>query len=513
MPEKVLKKLNTYILPQWKVCFFAAFFAGHLAYLYKITNWLPNWDSLVFRYDSQNMIALGRWFLPVVCSFSSFYDLPFLNGILAIIFHALGCVCIFRILGVKKKITAVLVGALISTFPTVTSVMMYNYVADGYAISFFLSTMAALYLTREKPKFILSAVLIALSMGIYQAYITVTIMLILFHLIDELVFKNVSFKVILKKALKILLSGILGAAIYWIILKVLLSSFSLELLDYQGMGDTASLSNIDLLGSLYVIKETFIKCFFDLSGGVSIYVILNAVLFVFTLFYYISHVVKIGIYREPARLVMIIVLGFMLILGSGALAFINPCVDYHNLMLMGYSVFYLFFIVIYERGCEKNPSIKCWTILVLSLAVISNQIVVANVSYHKAQLAYEKSYGVLIRIIDRIEKLPENEECNKILVVGALDDSDKYSVNLPPDITGITDGYIIRADDETVSQSVLTSAISDYSGKIYEFINGEEKKELLNREDVKSMAKWPGENSLKIIDDIIVIKLGNEGEF
>ena len=209
---------------------------------------------------------------------------------------------------------------------------------------------------------------------------------------------------------------------------------------------------------------------------------------------------------------MIIVMGFMLILGSGALAFINPGVDYHNLMLMGYSVFYLFFIVIYERGCEKNPSIKCWTILLLSLAVISNQIVVANVSYHKAQLAYEKSYGVLIRIIDRIEKLPGNEECDKILVVGALDSSDKYSVNLPPDITGITDGYIIRADDESVSQSVLTSAISDYSGKIYEFISGEEKKELLKRDDVRAMAKWPGETSLKIIDDIIVIKLGNEGE-
>ena len=68
---------------------------------------------MVFRYDPQNMLALGRWFLPVVCSFSSFYDLPFLNGIIAILFHAVGAVCICKILRVENKITAALIGALI----------------------------------------------------------------------------------------------------------------------------------------------------------------------------------------------------------------------------------------------------------------------------------------------------------------------------------------------------------------------------------------------------------------
>ena len=168
MPEKLFKKLNTSILPEWKVCFFGALLVGFIAHFYKITNWLPNWDSLVFRYDSQNMIHLGRWFLPVVCSFSSFYDLPFLNGILAIVFHALGAVCILRILNIKKNTTAFLVGAIIVSFPTVTSVMMYNYVADGYSIAFFLSTLSAYYMTKEKPNYILSSILLVLSCGIIR---------------------------------------------------------------------------------------------------------------------------------------------------------------------------------------------------------------------------------------------------------------------------------------------------------------------------------------------------------
>lgn len=515
MPEKALKKLNTYILPEWKACFFVALFVGLFAHFYKITNWLPNWDSIVFRYDEQNMVSMGRWLLPVACSLSSFYDLPFLNGIIAIIFHAFGGICICKMLDVKSKITAGLIGAVIVSFPTVTSVMMYNYVADGYALAFFLSTLAAVYMTKEKPKFIIPAILIALSTGIYQAYITVTITLVLLYLIDELVFKNASFCVVLKKMAHMLLTGLCGVIIYAAALKVMLGIFSVELLDYQGANQTATLSNIDILASLYVVKETFRKCFFDLSGGVNLYVVMNGIFLLFTLIYYLKNIVINKIYKKPASLFMTIILGFMSVLGAGALAFVNPFVDYHNLMLMGYSVFHLLFIIIYERGTEKNEkyaAIKNWAILLTTALIISNQVVIANVSYHKAQIAYEKSYGVLVRIADRIEQTEGTDACDKILVIGALSDSEAYSVNLTPDMTGVTDGYIIRADDEVVGQSVLTSALNDYCGKNFTFISGDQKDEMLKREDIKAMGKWPMKDSVAVIDDTVVVKLGSEGE-
>jgi hypothetical protein len=515
LPEKALKKLNTYILPSWKVCFFAAVLVGLVAHLYKITNWLPNWDSLVFRYDSQNMIALGRWFLPVVCGPSSFYDLPFLNGIIAIIFHALSAVCICKILKVKRKVTAFLIGAVTVSFPTVTSVMMYAYVADGYSIAFFLSTLAALFMTKEKPNYIIAAVLIALSTGIYQAYITVTIMLVLLKLIDEIIYENATFPSVLKKSIFMMLSGIGGVALYAAVLKILLSVFSVGLLDYQGINASASLSSIDIFGSLYVIKETFIKCFFDVSEGVNLYIILNLLAFALTLAHYIKYIIQNALYKNLANLLTLLVLCFMLIIGAGALAFVNAGIDYHNLMLMGYYVFYLFFLILYERGTDKNEKyvcIKSWLILLTTLTIICNQVVVSNVSYHKAQIAYEKSYGVLIRIADRIEQTPKADSCDKILVLGSLENSEDYSVNLSPDITGITDGYIIRADDETVGQSVLCSALNDYCEKKYTFISGEEKKIFSQKDEIKAMGNWPQANCTAVVDGIIVIKLGTEGE-
>mgnify|MGYP003304568255 CR=1 FL=1 len=76
-------------------------------------------------------------------------------------------------------------------------------------------------------------------------------------------------------------------------------------------------------------------------------------------------------------------------------------------------------------------------------------------------------------------------------MLGALENSQDYSVNLTPTITGITDGYIVRADDEEVGQSVLCSALNDYCGKNYKFLSGEQKKALSEKEEVKSMGIWP----------------------
>ena len=192
------------------------------------------------------------------------------------------------------------------------------------------------------------------------------------------------------------------------------------------------------------------------------------------------------------------------------LAFLNSAIDYHNLMKMGYMVFYLFFILQYEKSDFKNiklDTIKQWGVICLAFAVVFNNVVIANVSYHKLNMAYAKSYGVIVRIADRIEQTEGADKCDSILVLGALDDSRDYSVNLPPDMTGTTDGFILRADDEVVRQSVVCSAINDYCGKNYRFLAGQEKAELLKEIDEEKINIWPKKDSVIVIDNVIVIKL------
>jgi hypothetical protein len=179
---------------------------------------------------------------------------------------------------------------------------------------------------------------------------------------------------------------------------------------------------------------------------------------------------------------------------------------------MGFLIFYLLFILIYEKiNFEKISlqAIKSWSVLVISAVLIFNYIIIANVSYHKLNISYEKSIGTLNRIADRIEQIDGSDDCNNVLVLGSFDNSEAYSSNLPPDMTGTTDGYIIRADDEIVGQSVLCAALNDYCNKEYKFISGEEKQKLLSKIDNDSLSNWPDKNSIQIIENVIVIKLGD----
>lgn len=511
MPEKALRKVKQNILPQWKACFWAAVTVGLLAHVYKITNWIPNWDSLVFRYDAQNMLGIGRWFLPVAAAPSSFYDLPWVTGLLAIVFHAFGAVCVCHLFGVKKKATAVMIGAVIVSFPTVTSVMLYNYVADAYALSFLLACLAAVWMTRPKPNFVLAVVCITLSVAIYQAYITVTIMLLLCYLIIEAMRPETRPQAIWLQSAKFLATGVVGMALYYGVLVALLAVTKTTLLEYQGLSNAVSLSGLDIPGSLYTIKESFVNYFFDFSAGFTVFHALNIVLSVLTIVLYLMELIR----KKPPvfNVVLIGVCTVLLPLAASVLAFVNSTVDYHNLMKMGFFVFYIFLILQYEKRDENAQTyraVKAWTILAVTALLVCNQIVIANVSYHKLNMAYEKSYGILIRVADRIEQTEGAESCDKLLVVGHLADGDAYSARLPMDMTGTTDGLILRADDEAVGQSVLCSALNDYCGTAYTFVAGEQKAALLETDEVKNLESWPAKQSICIMGDVIVVKLGDE---
>ena len=510
LPEKIIEKIKNNILPQWKISFISAVVIGLITHLYKITNWLPNWDSLVFRYDAQNMVSMGRWFLPVASAFSSFYDLPWVTGLMAILFHALGAVVIVEIFKVKKTVTACLIGAMVVSFPTVTSVMMYNYVADAYALSFLFAVLAAFFLTREKPKYLISVILISLSVGIYQAYITVTIMLLLVFLIKETFLSEVKVKDILIKCLKFLITGGIGMGLYYVALMVILKITNTALLDYQGFGDAAALSGINIFASLYVIKEIFLNYFFNFTNGLNLFSIINLLIFALTVVLYVTDIIKNKI--TILKVLFLLVFVILLPIGANILAFVNSSIDYHNLMKMGYLGFYLIFILAYEKTYFEKinfQAIKSWLVLALSAVLIFNYIIIANVSYHKLNMAYEKSIGTLNRIADRIEQTEGSNKCDSVLVLGALEDTEEYSSYISLDMTGTTDGHIIRADDEIVGQSVLCSALNDYCGKKYKFLSGEEKQELLGKIDENNLSNWPDKNSIQIIDKVIIIKLGD----
>lgn len=513
MPEQFFTKLKKQIKKEWIICFAAAMAFGLSAHIYKLVNWLPNWDSLVFRYDAMNMTHFGRWLLSAACGISSYYDLPWIGGLLSLLYISLGAVCVSELFGFKKNVTLILTGGLIASFPTVTSTLTYNYTADGYFLAFFLACLSVLLIERRKRGVLFGAVLIAFVLGIYQAYITVAVGLILLYLTDRVVFGKETVKNILAKTARFLTGGIAGAVLYWLIQNLIMLFSETELSEYQGVSEAFSLSGINFLHSFSHCRYTFKQYFFNFEQGFNLFSVLNILMFALIIAFGIYAFFKEKLYKFPGRCALAVLFVAAMPFGTKLLYFIECEIDYHNLMLMGYCTFYLFLLLFYERIVSAGSKFLCfkqWSIFIVMTLIVYNNVLIANISYHKLQIAYEKSYSAAVRISDRIEQTEDSEKCEKIAVIGKLPESGMYSSMLPPDMTGITDGYIIRETDNVIKgQNVLLSTLEDYCGLRYKDCSTEEIEKLIKEGVLDKMQPWPSKRSVTVYGDILIVYLGD----
>ena len=511
-PEQLFSRLKAYIKKEWIICFCSAIVIGLAAHIYKLTNFLPNWDSLLNLYTNQDKTDLGRCFLMYACSLSSYYDLPWINGLLSLVYIACSAVCVSELFHIRKKIPLILLGGIMVTFPTVTSTLAYNYTADGYFLALLCMCVAVILIVRYQKGFFPAAVLFAFGLGVYQAYITFAVVLILIYLIDQLLFYQINireFRIITSRSV---ISGILGAMIYWISLKIRLLTSEGSLSEYQNVNEAFSLQSIDIFRAILRCGYRFLIYFFDFSKGINLFLVINIGLILLLAVLFLYAFKSKNMSKTPWRLGMVIFCVAMLPFASYALYFISYLMDYHNLMVMCLCLIYILPLLFYERlsSVTKEVCLMKWGILILSLTMVYYFVMISNISYQKMHMAYEKSYGVTVRLADRIEQLPGADQCSEIAVAGCLPGSEAFSYSFPPDMTGITDSYIIRKQDTMMHENVLQAMLRDYCGISYEDTTEEEVQKIYSTEEFKKMGCWPEDNSVSVIGDILVIKFGGE---
>lgn len=111
---------------RYRLVFLTTFFSGLFIHFYKISNNLLNHDSIYNCYSSQNVIASGRWFLSVACSFSTWYDLPWITGIFTMFFIAFTAVIVVDILKIQNIKTACLSGMILISAPAITETLFLD---------------------------------------------------------------------------------------------------------------------------------------------------------------------------------------------------------------------------------------------------------------------------------------------------------------------------------------------------------------------------------------------------
>lgn len=523
----------------WKISFFSAFLIGFLVHIYKFTNLLPIHDALFNVYSSQNMVRSGRWLLSLACGFSSYFDLPWINGLFSVFFMACTAVVITEVFEMKNKCLIVLSSGLLVTFPAIYATLGYEFTADGYMIAMFLAALSV-YLSKMPKKLgseyiyifraFLSALCLCLACGIYQAYISFAFILAICYFIAELLENRQEQKVLWIWILAQVLIYVSALAGYYMIWKLCLRFYGVTATTYQGLDNIGGLSGSSLLSAAYQCIRQFVYYLIEwniLEYGLTKYACLN-ILTVLAFSAGIGVAIfKSGCWKRRIRMVLLCLCVICIPFGCFVLLFTSPAVNYHGLMLQSVCLLFIFAGVIWERwGKPKSSTV----VLLLLTAVIFNNSIMANIYYSLLDQCMKRTQAVTAEVNTRIHLLDDGT-IKYIVFVGDLDRyqvEDRYDPSLLRELGGwrtvsrilLSEQYLYAYTDFNLSyyrQNNLPYPKVEYSSDNmpaamdWEFHfplpTEEDREALIASEDVQAMPIWPAADSVQVLGDTIVIKL------
>lgn len=502
MPEIFWKRLNTRIKKEWRIAFLSALVIGFFTYLWHLGSFLVNGDSIHNFHSEQNTIHLGRCFLTYTCGISSFYDLPTVNGLLGILYVALCSVCITELFQLQKKLSIVLASGLLITFPSVASTFAYNFTADGYLLAMLFGALAVLLTCRYRIGLLAGAVLLCFSYGSYQAYIAFTLMIIVVWLIWQLLFVNTPLRKLTGTIARLLAMGVLGSLAYLLSLRVLLRVQGRELSSYQGISGGMEFGPERIREAILSCLRYFKHFFFgDLTP--SLYTGLNLLLVLLIAYAVLRMAWKNRIFCRIPECILLLLCFVSIPFVTAVFYFISPGVAFHTLMCAGFSMIYLLPILYLEQSeaSLRTDVIFSWTALAVLCLSIYNFILAANINFLYMNRSYEITYGLALRIADRIEQTETEEPIRQIGIIGEITTEDSgYNLNLPPEMTGAMYPYMVS------EQLGMTAFLNDYFGLRLRNAPDDVVIPFVHSEKYRAMDIWPGKNSVMVDGDTVYVK-------
>lgn len=512
--DDIFREIKDRIKVQWVVTFVTCFYIGILTYGFLMSNHFLTYDSMWNLYSDQDMITSGRQFLTYVCRISSDYDLPWMNGVLAIFYLSVTSIFLVEIFEIRNNLSAALTAGLLVTFPSVISTFCYTYTVDGYMLAVLLVTVAFWLTNRKKWGFIPGAILLGISLGIYQAYLSFIMILCILTLLLYVLYQK-SLKELFVKIGQYAVMGVGGYAFYVVSLNLMLSWKGLELSGYQGVDKINGFSLAQLPTGLKTAFMNFINFakWENVLTTTDAMKLATILLIVVGVGLYAYLFVKKGCYKKPLYIVLVLVLAAAIPFCATVVNILSPDTFHHLLMRGAWSLLLIFVIVLTEKaaGYEKlweGRIKKAVTIAVLlsGAVLILEFSKMANIVGFNMQERYEKSYALSLRIVERLEETPGYEHGMKVAILGGEPDEQVYPST---DITqGDLSGYFgVDGDYFLNSTEKFATFMSHYLNVTITTIDYEAEIALTQTQEFQEMEKFPSEESIQLIGDVWVVKL------
>lgn len=494
-----LIKTKKYIT-EHKIPIVTSFAVAFLCYMFAFTNKLVNHDEVFYLFGKGETVSSGRWGLELTSALFPNISMPWIYGIISIVFITLAICLIIDIFKIRNGILSALLSGLVMSFPSLTGIFTYMFTSASFSLCFLLSVWAVYLAVSGKTRNIISAVIILIfSVSIYQAYIAVTASLMVVFLLQQMVSTDEDVVKLFKRAL--LFVAILGVSLllYYGITMVVMKFSDL------GFNEYASESLSQSEGIFYGVLYAYYSFILMFTGKFEILANpftkgIHIILFVAAVFIFILRVYKKGDLKRT--LFSVVTLG-LFPLSISCLYLIVSKHSVHGLMMYSFISVYVF-IIICINSLEKESlkkSVKNVIPVLFSICIISN-IYTANSSYTQMKLAYENAYSYYSSVMTSVVNTPGFDQNCKVALVRAHPIKQKYDITKhydKKDLTGVKSDLINVYSRERF--------INYFLGYDVNFATDEEIEAIQQTDEFKEMAIYPYYGSVKKVNNYIVVRL------
>lgn len=543
--------------------FASTFLIGFLIHFYMFSNKMINYFEMnniltPMSMDKGDTLAMGRWFLPVVSRLSTVYSMPAVNGMICLVCLSLCACMLVDVFGLKSRVLILLCEGVIVSFPGVASYLSYGVNSDVFCVALLLSVLSGwvLYKSACSVKgMILSAVFLCFCIGVYQPFMSVTIAIIFCMLYLQVWQEGKGFVSILKQVLRYVLTLAAGFILYYIVLQIVTAVTGISVGDYHGINDMTSFTLKGIAkGGVYTYFYFLYYLFSMEYANFPLVIVFDGLAAVLFLLYTIAGYRKFqkGT-REKGSLICQILLVVFLPIGVNASPFlmadrVGNGVDRY----MMFSMMLLFVLLLKlmeamadagkkaaenggsrQNGPEgetdgqgadgercsgvkskekkgvsvRREAVPQWLTIFAIAAVICGNYYQCNQGYYRAEAMTKSTDSLLTRLAYRIES---TEGWNPELPVYLADCEALFNENCDTEIEAFT--RLTRVDGTEIKPWYNEGAVVKYMQVYLNFpmhtASNEQKESILSSVEFAQMGIYPQEDSMRVIDGVLVVKFG-----
>lgn len=511
---KIFRRAEPYI---GLIVFFTAVVVGFMTYGFNMSNGYVNGDGLTYGiyYEAGIWdIGQGRWALPL---FDGRFVTSWFEGLMSIAALSLSSVVIVKFF----EIGSIPIGMLISMFvASQTHFAQWQgspYILFPYSVGFLVSVVAAYEMwkgmfDRSLISVAISVLLSALSLGIYQAYLSIAILMLYIRLLLE-VMRGISWRRVARVILSMVCALLSIGIVYLFCMKASMMVYHAGPVSARGWGGLLQ-GDVELfrdpLGTIKSVYDIFchllvLDGLIDFSKGHKIAYIVLLLSNVYLFFRWMldtkgirPFVVGVGFCLVPMIVMMVRLLTDTVIPWS-----MYPAIIFIPILgiLFGSKV----------ETCPKSSIGVQWLVAFCALYLVGESIYIANIDYANLQRRNMKMQAVCIRLLDRIETYEGYEVGMPVVFVGALQDTYPNPLTLYERKLKGYEAYIMDWLPYRNATFMYVQYITDYLG--VELRTPDDHADIITKisltEEFEQIPSFPAMDCVYEYDGVLVVKLSD----